>query len=65
MSHVDRMKVEHRELKVKVDALNAFIHGNEIFSKLDDIERADMIKQCGHMESYLSVLERRIWRAVE
>lgn len=60
--HVERMMIEHKELKAKVEALNAFIHGNEIFKSLDDIEQADMIKQSGFMESYLSTLESRIWR---
>ncbi|AUR97440.1 hypothetical protein NVP1239O_04 [Vibrio phage 1.239.O._10N.261.52.F6] len=59
----ERMKHEHKELKAKVEALGAFIHGNEIFSTLDDIERADMIKQYGFMEAYLRILDSRIWRA--
>lgn len=63
-NHVDRMKQEHKELKVKVEALNAFIHGNDIFKSLDDIEQSRMIKQAGFMESYLAVLEQRIWSAV-
>lgn len=61
--HVERMKIEHRELKVKIDALNAFIHGNEIFKTLKDIEQVAMVKQLGFMESYLSVLNGRIWSA--
>ena len=62
-SHIERMKDEHKELKAKTDALNSFIHGNEIFKGLDDLEQARMIKQAGFMESYLSVLESRIWCA--
>jgi peptidoglycan hydrolase CwlO-like protein len=62
--HVDRMKKEHKELKTKVEALNTFIHSNDIFKSLDDIERARMIKQSGFMESYLTVLEHRIWSAL-
>ncbi|AGH16072.1 hypothetical protein VPKG_00035 [Vibrio phage pYD21-A] len=65
MSHIDRMKEEHTELKGRLDKINAFIHGNDIFNTLDDIDKADMIKQAGFMESYLSVLSRRIWRAME
>ena len=61
--HIDRMKDEHKELKTKVDALNAFIHGNEIFQTLCDLEQARMIKQLGFMESYLAVLDHRIWCA--
>jgi peptidoglycan hydrolase CwlO-like protein len=63
MSHVERMKQEHKELKAKIEALNAFIHGNEIFKTLNDLEQARMIKQSGFMESYLQVLESRIWAA--
>ena len=59
--HVDRMKVEHKELKVKIDAINAFIHGNGMFKSLCSLEQARMIKQAGFMESYASTLEARIW----
>ena len=48
-SHVERMKDEHKELTVKTNALNAFIHGNETFKTLDDLEQARMIKQAGFM----------------
>ena len=49
--HIQRMKGEHRDLKVKVAALNAFIHSNPIFKTLDDIQQSYMIKQSGFMES--------------
>ena len=65
MSHIDRMKAEHKELETKTRALNTFIHSNEIFKALDDLERARMIKQVGFMESYLDVLSQRIWVALE
>lgn len=61
--HIERMKKEHRELKQKIDAINAFIHSNEIFKKLGDLEQVRMIKQAGFMESYLAVLDSRIWCA--
>ena len=61
--HIERMKSEHKELKERTSKLNAFIHGNETFQTLDDLEQARMIKQAGFMESYLSVLESRIWCA--
>jgi len=61
--HIQRMKLEHKELKEKTDKLGAFIHGNEIFKTLDDIEQSRMIKQHGFMEAYLQVLEQRIWVA--
>lgn len=62
-NHVERMKVEHQELKTKIDALNAFIHSNPIFKQLEDLEQVRMIKQLGFMESYLEMLSKRIWVA--
>ena len=62
--HVERMKQEHAELKQKITDLNAFIHSNKIFKELCDLEQARMIKQSGFMESYLAILESRIWCAV-
>ena len=61
--HIDRMKEEHNKLTVKVNALNAFIHGNATFKTLCDLEQARMIKQSGFMESYAEILEARIWVA--
>ena len=61
--HVKRMKVEHKDLCDKVNALNAFIHGNAIFKTLCDLEQVRMIKQVGSMESYAEILESRIWTA--
>lgn len=63
--HIERMKQEHKELTGKTNALNAFIHGNETFKTLCDLEQARMIKQAGFMESYANVLESRIWVAKE
>ena len=59
--HVERMKIEHKELTAKLTALNSFIHGNELFKNLCDLEQARMIKQAGFMESYAKILESRIW----
>ena len=53
--HIERMKSEYKELGVKIDALNCFIHSNPIFKTLCDLERVRMIKQVGYMESYLLV----------
>lgn len=64
-SHVGRMKVEHKELKEKCEALGAFIYGDEVFKTLCNLEQARMIKQLGFMDAYLQVLESRIWVAVE
>jgi len=59
--HVERMKVEHKELSSKMAALNAFIHSNDVFKSLCDLEQARMIKQSGFMESYAATLSARIW----
>lgn len=63
--HIERMKTEHKELSDKIKALNAFIHGNDIFKTLCDLEQARMIKQAGFMESYANTLNERIWCAVK
>jgi len=55
------MKTEYNELKDRIGKLNAFIYCGAMFQYLDDQEKARMIKQSGFMESYLSVLESRIW----
>jgi peptidoglycan hydrolase CwlO-like protein len=61
--HIERMKIEHNELKVKLEALNCFIHKNEIFKDLDHDEQIRMIQQAGFMKSYLDVLNSRLWVA--
>lgn len=60
-NYVERMKDEHKQLEVKIKALNSFIHGNEKFKTLGDIEQARMIKQAGFMEAYAETLSSRIW----
>ena len=64
MSHIERMKEEHKELKTKVDALNKFLV-TDIFKGLHEFEQHRMIKQLGFMEGYLRILEERIWVAIE
>ena len=64
MSHIERMKEEHKELTAKISGLNMFIHSSETFKTLCDLEQARMIKQCGFMESYANVLDTRIWVSV-
>lgn len=63
--HIERMKVEHKELSMKITALNKFIHGNEVFKTLCDLEQARMIKQSGFMEAYAAVLDSRIWTSIK
>lgn len=59
--HVSQMKTDYRELAARIGKLNTFIYCNAMFQRLDDQEKVRMIKQSGFMESYLSVLESRIW----
>jgi hypothetical protein len=58
--YVKRLEQEYKELKIKLELLNCFIHENPIFKTLPDIEQIRMIKQCGFMESYRDVLKDRI-----
>lgn len=60
--YIERMKSEHSELKCKTEALGAFIY-NDIYEKLPNDEKVRMSMQLGFMESYLRVLESRIWSA--
>ena len=62
--HIKRMQDEHKELTLKIKALNVFIHSNEVFKTLSDLEQVKMIKQVGFMESYAQTLEARIWTAL-
>ena len=62
--HIERMKVEHRELKEKINALGAFIYGDSgIFDLLDKAEQVRMSQQYGFMNSYLRILDSRLWVA--
>ena len=58
--HIDRMKIEHKELVGKHMSLNSFIQGNPLFKELCDLEQARMHKQSGFMGAYAVVLEQRI-----
>jgi len=62
--HLDRMKKEHNDLTDNIKALNAFIHSNDVFKTLSDIEQVAMVKQLAFMESYATVLSGRIWSSV-
>ena len=61
--HIERMKIEHKELIAKHAALNTFIYSNDLFKSLCDFEQTRMIKQSGFMGAYASVLEQRILTA--
>lgn len=60
--YIERMKIEHRELKDKLDKLNNFIHGN-LFDELDKRNQQLMIEQSVHMTGYLRTLDTRLWLA--
>ena len=61
--HVERMLIEHKELKEKVEKLDAFIGTNPIFKRLSEEEQRDMRLQFRAMMIYLDVLMTRIRRA--
>jgi len=68
MSHIERMKTEHKELKelkAKIDALNKFIYKQEdnIFDTLDKDEQVRMVRQLAFMNGYLGMLDSRLWVA--
>ena len=62
--YIERMKEEHKELCIKTNSANSFIHSNKIFKTLSDLEQVKLIKQVGFMEAYAETLESRIWTAV-
>lgn len=54
-----RVLDERVELEKKVDALRLFL-GSGAAEKLGSVAHADLREQLYHMDSYLSVLQRRI-----
>lgn len=64
MTNVNAMKDECKELKGKIDSLDEFMNGSYDFGELERAEQVDMINQYWHMVGYLSILERRILRAI-
>ena len=64
LDFINSMKTELKELTTKIKALNNFIHGNEKFKTLGDLEQVRMIKQAAFMEAYSKVLNSRLLTAV-
>ncbi len=64
MSHIERMEVEHAELKQKIDGLTAFTT-TQVFLDLPSIDQQLMEEQCKHMVDYLVILGRRLERSKE
>ena len=58
-SWVHRVLDERAELEKKIDALRLFL-GSGAAEKLSSVAQADLREQLYHMDSYLSVLQRRI-----
>ena len=58
-SWLHRVLDEMVELEKKVDALRLFL-GSSKAEKLSSVAQADLREQLYHMDSYLSVLQRRI-----
>ena len=58
-SWLHRVLNEMVELEKKVDALRLFL-GSDATEKLSSVAQADLREQLYHMDSYLSVLQRRI-----
>lgn len=61
--HIERMKLEFSDLKLKIDGLTSFIYSNEIYQKLDNDERIRMAQQLAFMKSYRDVLLERLTAA--
>lgn len=58
-SWLHRVLDERVELEKKVNALRLFL-GSGAAEKLSSVAQADLREQLYHMDSYLSVLQRRI-----
>lgn len=57
---VTRLKREEKELSEKLEKLEAFIHGNVQFDRLDMFEQDDLREQLASMKEYRGVLARRL-----
>lgn len=60
-SFLDRLKIEHEELDIKLKKLQVFID-NHIFLTLPAKDRSDLQEQASFMFGYLMILERRLAR---
>ena len=56
---VTRMGAEKKELKERIEKLNAFIKGEQ-YAKLTEVEKQNLQKQLQYMEGYFDVLSKRI-----
>lgn len=60
MPHENRMLLERKQLKLKIDSLAYFISFSEFFNDLNPEQKENLKEQCECMCSYLEVLESRI-----
>lgn len=58
--HQKRVVDEHSELKMKVEALNAFITSSPTFTELSEAEQGLLKAQIKAMKIYLAALDLRI-----
>lgn len=56
-----RLFAEYSELQQRIEKLKSFILGDQ-YDSLPEVDRTDLKEQLKHMESYESVLSRRVSR---
>lgn len=57
---IERMKVERDELSDRLNKLHAYIDSPQ-FDEIGKLPQSLLIKQSAHMQSYLDVLNKRIY----
>ena len=60
-SFLDRLKVEHKELMERINKLEPFLV-TDSFEQLPIIDRTDLRMQLSVMQTYSSILRRRLER---
>lgn len=61
MEHIERMKVELKELEDKIEKLDSFLEKEKVDPKFtDEIQRILLENQKENMKSYARVLKHRI-----
>ena len=61
MEHIERMKVELKELEDKIEKLDSFLEKEKVNPKLtDEIQRILLENQKENMKSYARILKHRI-----
>ena len=61
IGRIERMELEHKDLKEKIDCLGEFIYGDSSsFDSIDKNERVRLVQQYGFMKSYMKILGCRL-----